>query len=808
MRRLRTALSVLVLSSTILLPASRALASAPAPPFTVYTQDEGAHTYAASDGNGKMFAGADLIVGQGTHGVDSILFTGKVQSVTAASVEMVPPTGSADFVAGTTYATTDTGDAAHPLLKVLFCTSFTGSLTVEQYARDPDTLALTAFAATYHVDCGTQYPTESGEVRWNSTVDYVAAQASVGHLDFGSQPMQVVSTPQPVVVTATGSLPLDLGQARFEVETSGSFVVTSDGCAGVSVAPGDSCTVEVAADPQTPYGARADLVIPDSTPAGRRTVALSESSFSANSHATVTPSYLDFGTVALGQQSASLPALVTSDGAAPIRFGQAFIDLPHPEAYTIAQDTCSGAVLAPGQRCTVRVTATATALGWLYGTVVLPDNNSGMTAIPMDVLGAVPGKGTYYSVNPARLLDTRTGLGATKAALGAGKVIHLQVTGRGGVSANAVSAVVLNVTVTGPTAAGYLTVYPTGAPRPTASSLNFPKGWTGANSVTVPVGTGGKVDIYNFAGSTQVIADVVGYFGADDSILALHGSGGQYYPFQPERLLDTRDGSLGGPLPSHAWVVMSLNFGATDNAHLRAWAVNITAVNPTKSGFFTAWDGYNTMPATSNLNFTPHAVVPNLAIVPTSICSNIQPCQDNPHIAVYNGSSGPTDIVVDLLGVFDDGTLGQGLNFRPITPTRIVDTRTGLGAPHALGRGETATIVTPDGVADAETAALAVNLTAVAPTASTFLTLWPNGPARPTVSTLNARPGQVVPNAAIAMVGANNDFNIYNNDGVTNVLVDVAGTFEAAAPTAASSLSVHSGLTMVSPPQVRMHGAG
>ena len=57
---------------------------------------------------------------------------------------------------------------------------------------------------------------------------------------------------------------------------------------------------------------------------------------------------------------------------------------------------------------------------------------------------------------------------------------------------------------------GYITVYPTGATDATASNLNFVAGQDIANLVTAKVGTNGQVDIYNFAGDTQVLFDVVG----------------------------------------------------------------------------------------------------------------------------------------------------------------------------------------------------------------------------------------------------------------------------------------------------------
>ena len=72
------------------------------------------------------------------------------------------------------------------------------------------------------------------------------------------------------------------------------------------------------------------------------------------------------------------------------------------------------------------------------------------------------------------------------------------------------ASVVLNVTVTGPTGAGFVTVYPCGIDRPLASNLNYGVGTTAANAVLVKVGVEGKVCLYN-SNPTQLIADVSGY---------------------------------------------------------------------------------------------------------------------------------------------------------------------------------------------------------------------------------------------------------------------------------------------------------
>jgi hypothetical protein len=70
----------------------------------------------------------------------------------------------------------------------------------------------------------------------------------------------------------------------------------------------------------------------------------------------------------------------------------------------------------------------------------------------------------------------------------------------------------MNVTVTEPDAAGYLTLWPSGAAMPTASNLNFVAGQTVPNLVVVPVGAGGRVSILNFGGRAHVVADVLGWY--------------------------------------------------------------------------------------------------------------------------------------------------------------------------------------------------------------------------------------------------------------------------------------------------------
>ena len=120
-----------------------------------------------------------------------------------------------------------------------------------------------------------------------------------------------------------------------------------------------------------------------------------------------------------------------------------------------------------------------------------------------------PMKFGFTAMAPARVvLDTRVGVGAPKAKLGAGHTLTLTIPGL----AAGATAVALNVTATNPTAPGWLAVYPGSRSRPNASNLNFAAGQTIANMVVVPLGPGNTVTFYNLAGTVNLIASVLGTY--------------------------------------------------------------------------------------------------------------------------------------------------------------------------------------------------------------------------------------------------------------------------------------------------------
>jgi hypothetical protein len=97
-------------------------------------------------------------------------------------------------------------------------------------------------------------------------------------------------------------------------------------------------------------------------------------------------------------------------------------------------------------------------------------------------------------------------------AVRAGGEARLMVRGRGGLPSAGVASVAINVTAVGPTAMSYLTVWPTDRAQPNASNLNLSPGVTIANMVIVPLAADGSITIFNSAGSTDVLVDVLGWF--------------------------------------------------------------------------------------------------------------------------------------------------------------------------------------------------------------------------------------------------------------------------------------------------------
>ncbi len=137
----------------------------------------------------------------------------------------------------------------------------------------------------------------------------------------------------------------------------------------------------------------------------------------------------------------------------------------------------------------------------------------------------------FVGMTPCRILDTRSTSGFTGAfgppslAGGASRSFPIQSSTTCAVPSIA-KAYSLNVTVVPLGPLGFLTVYPTGATRPNASTLNDDQGVILANAAIVPAGTpNGSIDV--FANNpTNVIIDINGYYASQSGITLAQGSAG------------------------------------------------------------------------------------------------------------------------------------------------------------------------------------------------------------------------------------------------------------------------------------------
>ena len=164
--------------------------------------------------------------------------------------------------------------------------------------------------------------------------------------------------------------------------------------------------------------------------------------------------------------------------------------------------------------------------------------------------------------------------------------------------------------------------------------------------MTVKVGTGGKVTLFNAAGSTELIADIAGYY--DTS------APDEFVPVAPLRIYDTRDGTYNveGTEPIGAGVATSVQVRGTLTtstgqvkvpAAADAVVFNFTGVAPTAGTFLSALPTSPvSTPSVSNLNLPAGVNLPNLAI--TKIGPNGQ-------MFFYN-STGSTAALADLAGYF------------------------------------------------------------------------------------------------------------------------------------------------------------
>ena len=372
--------------------------------------------------------------------------------------------------------------------------------------------------------------------------------------------------------------------------------------------------------------------------------------------------------------------------------------------------------------------------------------------------------GMFVPLTPARIADTRIGL-AGAGPIGSGQRLTVAVLGAGGIPSDGVAAVMVNVTVTEPTAPGNVSVFPAGIPQPLVSNVNFDAGQTVPNLVVVPVGVDGTIVLSNNStGATHLIVDVSGFYRS-----GIPNAPGAFQSLPPIRIADTR-WNVGAVGPVSAELSIALQVTGVAGIPLygvAAVVANVTVTEPGAPGNLSVYPLGISKPLVSNLNFVAGQTVPNLVTVPVGVGGRI---------VFSNNSPGPTHVIVDIQGYYLAGYPTEAGAYVPVTPARITDTRTS-GAVEA-NRAMQIQVAGNGGVPVAGTEAVLANVTVTEPAAPGNFSVYPSGTAPPATSNLNFITGQTVPNLIGVGIGNDGKIELANNSpGNSQVVIDIAGYF-------------------------------
>lgn len=249
-------------------------------------------------------------------------------------------------------------------------------------------------------------------------------------------------------------------------------------------------------------------------------------------------------------------------------------------------------------------------------------------------------------------------------------------------------------------------------------------------------------------------------------------SGDLFTPLEPVRIMDTRAG-LGAPrarVGPGGVVALRVAGVAGVPADADAVTLNVVGVLPTAGTYVSVYPATASTvpPGVSNLNLPAGATIANQVIVKIGDGGLVR----------FRNAYGAIDIVADLAGYYAGAAEAT---FTPRSPVRVLDTRSGLGAPMAkLGPGGAIDLQLSGVVGvPADALAIVMNVTATGPTAGTYIQVYPtpSDSAVPGVSNLNVRAGQTIANLATVRIGHGGQVRLRNFAGSVDLVADVAGYF-------------------------------
>ena len=380
---------------------------------------------------------------------------------------------------------------------------------------------------------------------------------------------------------------------------------------------------------------------------------------------------------------------------------------------------------------------------------------------------SVTSAATYHAIAPDRLLDTRIGNGLS-GKLTANTPRTFQIAGRNGIAANAI-AITGNVTVVNPTNSWAVYLGPAPVVNPKTSSVNFKRGETIGNGLTVALSPDGALSatyMSTAGNTTDLVLDVTGYYTSDTT-------GGTYHTLAPVRLLDTRIGNgLTGKFTANTPRTLQIAGRGGVPANAVAVTGNITVTNSTGGWAVYLGPAAVAAPKTSTINFATGEVKGNNLTVAIGARGMLS--------ATYMGLPGTTtDLVLDITGYYTaDAT---GARYVPMTPSRLLDTRysVSLSGKFVANSPRTFQAAGRGGISF-DAVGLTGNLTVVNQTNGWAAFLGPDPQATPTTSTINFVKGDVRGNGLSVAIAGNGTLSatyVSTAGSSADLVLDVTGYF-------------------------------
>ncbi|HEX4773636.1 MAG TPA: choice-of-anchor D domain-containing protein [Bryobacteraceae bacterium] len=720
----------------------------------------------------QVDAGGTITTIAGTGpGVRNTSVGGSVGDGGPASVAtLADPTGLTVDGAGNIYVT-DTGNqrvrringASHVISTVAGngTAGYTndGGLAAQAELNGPEGIAVDRTGAVYIADTGNnvirRVDPASGKITTYAGGAAVSGGDTLG--DGGPALSAVLNSPSGLAIDSTGSLYIaDSGDDLIRKVDPSTGVITI--VAGID--PIRWKTITSTEPPLTLSGdgsaLDADILSPLSIAFGANNVL-----YIADTGNDVVRS-IDLSTPFLSFLTGSSAVLtLTNSTGGTLNFASPTVAGANQSNFTISSNTCNQA-LSAGASCQVQISFTGASAGTQQASLALSTTDGTIAAgVTMEALGEMSGQ---LVVSPAVLTMT-----AAPGQTSASSTVSIT---------NATGAA---------TSVGMPMLVGAGASQFLINSSNCPavlesSGSCSLSVLFVPAASGSytagisipgaatTVDLSGFA-----VSSTTGSAPAPTPITPAPPTGQplQFVPVEPCRVADTRSsaGALGGPIvAAGATRTFDIPQSACNiPANAAAYSLNVTALPMKGLNYLSIWPAGEPKPYVSTLN-SDGRIKANAVIVGAGLSGGV---------SVY--VSDASHVVLDIDGYFvPAGSAAAGLDFYPVTPCRLVDTRSAAAslAGPSLDDNETRSFPLLAGACNLPSSAQAysLNFTVVPHGAFGYLSVWPTGHDQPFVSTLNAFTGTVTSNAAIVPAGTNGDVSVFVTDE-TDLIIDVNGYF-------------------------------